>query len=67
MTQACSAQDDTGLLRSGCPGESVTTVVDGMEAGSLSMQRQIGVPSALVVVIEGLTMLFILAATVRRA
>ena len=38
-----------------------------LEAGSLSMQRQIGVPSALVVVIEGLTMLFILAATVRRA
>lgn len=38
-----------------------------LEAGSLSMQRQIGVPSALVVVIEGLTMLFILAARVRRA
>jgi ABC-type uncharacterized transport system permease subunit len=38
-----------------------------LEAGSLSMQRQIGVPSALVVVIEGLTMLFILAAAVRRA
>ena len=38
-----------------------------LEAGSLSMQRQIGVPSALVVVIEGLTMLFVLAATVRRA
>lgn len=38
-----------------------------LEAGSLSMQRQIGVPSALVVVIEGVTMLFILAATVRRA
>lgn len=38
-----------------------------LEAGSLSMQRQIGVPSALVAVIEGLTMLFILAATVRRA
>ena len=37
-----------------------------LEAGSLSMQRQIGVPSALVVVIEGLTMLFVLAATVRR-
>ena len=37
-----------------------------LEAGSLSMQRQIGVPSALVVVIEGLTMLFFLAATVRR-
>jgi simple sugar transport system permease protein len=38
-----------------------------LEAGALSMQRQIGVPSALVVVIEGLTMLFVLAATVRRA
>lgn len=38
-----------------------------LEAGSLSMQRQIGVPSALVVVIEGVTMLFVLAATVRRA
>jgi simple sugar transport system permease protein len=38
-----------------------------LEAGSLAMQRQIGVPSALVAVIEGLTMLFVLAATVRRA
>ncbi len=38
-----------------------------LEAGALSMQRQIGVPSALVAVIEGLTMLFVLAATVRRA
>jgi general nucleoside transport system permease protein len=38
-----------------------------LEAGALSMQRQIGVPSALVVVIEGVTMLFVLAATVRRA
>ncbi len=38
-----------------------------LEAGALSMQRQIGVPSALVTVIEGLTMLFVLAATVRRA
>ncbi len=37
-----------------------------LEAGSLSMQRQIGVPSALVAVIEGETMLFVLAATVRR-
>ena len=37
-----------------------------LEAGSLSMQRQIGVPSALVVVIEGVTMLLVLAATVRR-
>jgi simple sugar transport system permease protein len=38
-----------------------------LEAGALSMQRQIGVPSALVTVVEGLTMLFVLAATVRRA
>ena len=38
-----------------------------LEAGALSMQRQIGVPSALVAVIEGLTMMFVLAATVRRA
>jgi general nucleoside transport system permease protein len=37
-----------------------------LESGSLAMQRQIGVPSALVTVIEGLTMLFVLAATVRR-
>ena len=37
-----------------------------LEAGSLSMQRQIGVPSALVSVIEGLTMFFVLAATARR-
>jgi general nucleoside transport system permease protein len=37
-----------------------------LEAGSLSMQRQIGVPSALVAVIEGVTMLLVLAATVRR-
>ena len=38
-----------------------------LETGSLAMQRQIGVPSALVVVIEGITMLFILTATVRRS
>ncbi len=38
-----------------------------LEAGSQSMQRQIGVPSALIFVIEGVTMLFVLAATVRRA
>ena len=37
-----------------------------LEVGSQSMQRQIGVPSALVTVIEGLTMLFVLAATARR-
>ena len=37
-----------------------------LESGSLAMQRQIGVPSALVTVIEGLTMLFALVATVRR-
>lgn len=33
-----------------------------LEAGTLAMQRQIGVPSSLVFVIEGLTMLIILAA-----
>jgi len=38
-----------------------------LEAGAHSMQRQIGVPSALIVVIEGITMLFVLAATVRRS
>jgi general nucleoside transport system permease protein len=41
--------------------------VGTLETGALAMQRQIGVPSALVVVIEGITMLFILTATVRRA
>ena len=48
------------------PRGGLCRVLDA-EAGSLSMQRQIGVPSALVAVIEGLTMLFVLAATVRRA
>jgi len=38
-----------------------------LEAGAQSMQRQIGVSSALIAVIEGLTMLFVLAATVKRA
>jgi simple sugar transport system permease protein len=38
-----------------------------LETGSLAMQRQIGVPSSLVTVIEAITMLFILAATVRRS
>jgi general nucleoside transport system permease protein len=33
-----------------------------LEAGALSMQREIGVPSSLVAVIQGLTMLFVLAA-----
>ena len=37
-----------------------------LETGALSMQRQLGVPSALVTVIEGLTMLFVLAATAMR-
>lgn len=41
--------------------------VGTLETGALAMQRQIGVPSALVTVIEGITMLLILAATVRRA
>lgn len=38
-----------------------------LETGALAMQRQIGVPSSLVIVIEGITMLFILTATVRRS
>ncbi len=38
-----------------------------LEAGGQSMQRQIGVPSALVVVVEGVTMLLVLAAMVRRS
>ncbi|MQT15513.1 ABC transporter permease [Segnochrobactrum spirostomi] len=33
-----------------------------LETGSLAMQRQIGVPTALVTVIEGLTMIFVLVA-----
>jgi ABC-type uncharacterized transport system permease subunit len=33
-----------------------------LETGMLAMQRQVGVPSSLVLVIEGLTMLFVLAA-----
>jgi general nucleoside transport system permease protein len=33
-----------------------------LEAGALSMQREVGVPSSLVAVIQGLTMLFVLAA-----
>ncbi|MCM2293872.1 ABC transporter permease [Allorhizobium sp. BGMRC 0089] len=37
-----------------------------LETGALAMQRQIGVSSSLVTVIEAATMLFILAATVRR-
>ena len=41
--------------------------VGALETGAQSMQRQIGVPSALVVVIEALTMLFVLAAAARRA
>jgi simple sugar transport system permease protein len=38
-----------------------------LESGALSMQRQIGVPSSLVSIIEGLTMLFVLAAMASRA
>jgi simple sugar transport system permease protein len=37
-----------------------------LETGSLAMQRQIGVPSALVTVIEGLTMIFVLVAMAAR-
>jgi ABC-type uncharacterized transport system permease subunit len=33
-----------------------------LEAGALSMQREVGVPSSLVLVIQGLTMLFVLKA-----
>ncbi|MEI9984701.1 MAG: ABC transporter permease [Aliidongia sp.] len=36
-----------------------------LEAGTTAMQRQIGVPSSLVVVTQGLTMLFVLAAMAR--
>ncbi len=36
-----------------------------LEAGTAAMQRQIGVPSSLVVVTQGLTMLFVLAAMSR--
>ena len=38
-----------------------------LEAGALAMQRQVGVPSSLVFVIQGLTMLLVLAALARRA
>jgi general nucleoside transport system permease protein len=38
-----------------------------LETGALAMQRQIGVPSSLVVVIEAVTMLLILSATVKRS
>ncbi|MDR3516523.1 MAG: ABC transporter permease [Azospirillaceae bacterium] len=37
-----------------------------LETGSLAMQRQIGVPTALVTVIEGLTMIFVLVAMAAR-
>ena len=37
-----------------------------LETGSLAMQRQIGVPTALVTVIEGLTMVFVLVAMAAR-
>ena len=40
--------------------------VGALETGAAAMQRQIGVPSALVAVIEALTMLFVLAAAARR-
>ena len=38
-----------------------------LETGAAAMQRQVGVPSSLVAIIEGLTMLFVLAATGLRA
>lgn len=37
-----------------------------LQTGAQSMQRQVGVPSALVVVLEGLTVMTVLAATSRR-
>ena len=37
-----------------------------LEAGTAAMQRQTNVPSSLVTVTQGLTMLFVLAATARR-
>jgi simple sugar transport system permease protein len=37
-----------------------------LEAGALSMQRQVGVPSSLVPIIQGLTMVFVLCAIARR-
>jgi ABC-type uncharacterized transport system permease subunit len=40
--------------------------VGALETGASAMQRQIGVPSALVAVIEALTMLFVLVAAARR-
>jgi ABC-type uncharacterized transport system permease subunit len=33
-----------------------------LEAGALAMQREVGVPSSLVFVIQGLTMVFVLCA-----
>jgi simple sugar transport system permease protein len=54
------ASDPAGVI-------PVALFIGLLETGSLAMQRQIGVPSSLVVVIEAITMLFILAATVRRS
>lgn len=38
-----------------------------LEAGALSMQRQVGVPSSLVPILQGLTMVFVLCAMALRA
>ncbi|WP_428374978.1 ABC transporter permease [Lichenicoccus sp.] len=38
-----------------------------MEAGAQSMQREVGVPTSMVTVLEGLTVLYVLAATAHRA
>ncbi len=38
-----------------------------MEAGAQSMQREVGVPSSMITVLEGLTVLYVLAATSRRS
>ena len=49
------------------PKSCLSILLGMLEAGAQSMQRQIGVPSALVVVVEGVTMLLVLAAMVRRS
>ena len=36
-----------------------------LETGALSMQRQIGIPSSLVLVIQGLSLIFVLCAVGR--
>ena len=50
--------DDERQGRMACVG----FILEELEAGALAMQREVGVPSSLVSVIQGLTMLFVLAA-----